>query len=137
MDKTIAFLSPQLCERGTTVALYDYALAHEKAGGISIILYSRLTHKDILIKFQQAFQFVIQFQTMAEVEKLIAELKKKLLSTQEQLDKELADLDKPTDMGDDVDAFDEEADEAEEFSHRQNFGRSIGKCDFFANLFSS
>ena len=34
---------------------------------------------------------------------------------------------------------DEEAceDEAEEFSHRQNFGRSIGKCDFFANLFSS
>ncbi len=74
MDKTIAFLSPQLCERGTTVALYDYALAHEKTGGISIILYSRLTHKDILTKFQQAFQFVIQFQTMAEVEKLIAEL---------------------------------------------------------------
>ena len=48
--------------------------------------------------------------------KNLDELKKRLEKTKEKLESEIADLKKPVDMGDDIDHFDEEADEAEEFS---------------------
>ena len=48
--------------------------------------------------------------------KLQDELKRKLLSTQGELEAQIKELEKPADMGSDVDAFDEETDEAEEDS---------------------
>lgn len=75
MEKVIAFLSVQLCERGTTVALFDYADAHEKNGGISLIFYNYATHPDVLEKFTQRFgNSVVKFSDMADVEKKIEEL---------------------------------------------------------------
>lgn len=72
MEKVIAFLSVQLCERGTTVALFDYADAHEKNGGISLIFYNYATHPDVLKKFTQRFgDSIVKFSDMADVEKKI------------------------------------------------------------------
>jgi len=52
---------------------------------------------------------------MAEINKY-DELKNRLEKTKSKLEHELTELKKPVDMGDDLDHFDEEADEAEEFS---------------------
>jgi DnaK suppressor protein len=51
--------------------------------------------------------------------KILEQLKKKLIATEAQLAGEIAELKKNPDMGSDVDAFDEETDEAEEFSANQ------------------
>jgi DnaK suppressor protein len=48
--------------------------------------------------------------------KIIAEMQAKLEAEKIVLEKELAKLNQPIDMGDDIDSFDEEADEATEFS---------------------
>ncbi len=53
------------------------------------------------------------------------ELKGKLEQLRQQLEKELAAFQKPTDMGDDIDAGDEEADEAEEFSANMGMAQSV------------
>ncbi|PIT93204.1 MAG: RNA polymerase-binding protein DksA [Candidatus Harrisonbacteria bacterium CG10_big_fil_rev_8_21_14_0_10_38_8] len=47
---------------------------------------------------------------------LIAELKARLELSKEKLGRQIKDLDKPVDMGDDIDSFDEETDEAEAYS---------------------
>lgn len=50
------------------------------------------------------------------------ELKRKLHETETALEAEIAKLKTPVDMGDDIDSYDEEADEAEEYSG--NLGQS-------------
>ncbi|MDO8602156.1 MAG: TraR/DksA C4-type zinc finger protein [bacterium] len=53
------------------------------------------------------------------------ELKQKLENIKVQLERELKDFRKPTDMGDDIDALDEEADEAEEFSANSGMAQAV------------
>lgn len=58
-------------------------------------------------------------------QKIKAELKKKLESLKAQLEAELKDFRKPTEMGSEIDAFDTEADEAEEFSANAGMAISV------------
>lgn len=53
------------------------------------------------------------------------EYKRKLEALKEMLTKELNDLRKPTEMGNEVDAFDTEADEAEEFSANAGMAQAV------------
>lgn len=58
MAKTVAFWDNQLCERGTTVALYDYAYYNERVlGNRSVIIYPESPHnvEDVIEKFLHAF----------------------------------------------------------------------------------
>lgn len=48
--------------------------------------------------------------------KIVSEMQAKLEATKKELEKELTGLSAPVDMGDDIDSFDEETDEATEFS---------------------
>lgn len=48
--------------------------------------------------------------------KLLGEFKKKLFAIKDALTRQIAGLRKPVDMGDDIDSFEEEADEATEFA---------------------
>lgn len=57
--------------------------------------------------------------------KIIAEMQAKLEAEKKELEKELAKLNEPVDMGDDVDSFDEEADEAVEFSANQGMAVTL------------
>ncbi len=58
-------------------------------------------------------------------QKVLAQLKSKLEATKIELEKEMAELSKNPDMGSDVDAFDEETDEAEEFSANMGMLESV------------
>jgi RNA polymerase-binding transcription factor DksA len=58
-------------------------------------------------------------------QKVLAQLKSKLESAKLELEKEMAELSKSPDMGSDVDGFDEETDEAEEFSANMGMLESV------------
>lgn len=58
-------------------------------------------------------------------QELQEELKTKLEDTQAELQKEIEELSSPVDMGDDIDSYDEEADEAEEFSANMGAADSL------------
>lgn len=53
------------------------------------------------------------------------EYKKKLLSEKRRLEEELRETEKPESFGADIDAFDEEADEAEEFANRLAIAQAL------------
>ena len=53
------------------------------------------------------------------------ELKKKLEALRAQLEKELQGFKNPTEMGDEIDALDTEADEAEEFSANAGMAQAV------------
>jgi DnaK suppressor protein len=53
------------------------------------------------------------------------ELKKKLEQLKKQLDAELKNFKTPTEMGSEIDAFDTEADEAEEFSANAGMAQAV------------
>jgi DnaK suppressor protein len=55
----------------------------------------------------------------------IEEYKKKLLESEKILKEESEKLEKPTDMGDDVDSFEEEGDEAEQFGAQLGMDKPI------------
>lgn len=55
------------------------------------------------------------------------EFKKELEKTREDLVSQLDDLEKPVEMGSDVDHFDEETDEAKEFSNRLGIIQTLKK----------
>lgn len=55
----------------------------------------------------------------------IAELKIILQDTQKKLEDEIDTLSLPVDMGDDIDSYDEEADEAEEFSANLGMAKTL------------
>ena len=58
-EHTIAFWSDQMCERGTEVALYDYADAAERCLGVSaFVLYDEGAHNNYegaIDKFRRRF----------------------------------------------------------------------------------
>ncbi len=72
--KKIGFLSNQLCERGTTIALYDYAYYNQKLyDNDSIIFYQKnniLNNKNVIYKFENEFK-CYEFNDFSEVEDII------------------------------------------------------------------
>jgi hypothetical protein len=69
---TIGFLQAHLCERGTSVAMYDYARAHSRTG-TSIIFYNPnhpANRPRVVEKFRELFR-LIPFSSMSEVEEKI------------------------------------------------------------------
>lgn len=68
--KIVAFVQPQLCERGTTNAMYDYALANEEiCGNLSVIYYQSknpYNHPSAIEKFKKRFT-VLEFNVFQEV----------------------------------------------------------------------
>lgn len=70
----VAFYSNQLCLRGTTVALYDYAVGNEEElGNTSIIAYRRDSSDndpDIINKFERRFARVHGIQSFADLDGL-------------------------------------------------------------------
>lgn len=77
MSKTVGFLQKHLCERGTTIALYDYAVANEEVcDNISIIFYqssNSLNVPDVVEKFKKRF-IVIEYVSWKDIEKHIDKL---------------------------------------------------------------
>jgi DnaK suppressor protein len=57
--------------------------------------------------------------------KIIAGLKAQLEKTKTELEAELKKLNEPVDMGDDIDSFDEETDEATEYSANQGMAQTL------------
>ena len=75
--KIAGFVSPHLCLRGTTTALYDYACANEDiCGNLSVIFYNP-THPanspEIIEKFRVRFTLV-EYRHFSEIERKIPEL---------------------------------------------------------------
>lgn len=70
----VAFYSNQLCLRGTTVALYDYAVGNEdELGNTSVVAYRRDSpdnDADIIHKFEQRFGRVHGIHDFAELDGL-------------------------------------------------------------------
>jgi glycosyltransferase involved in cell wall biosynthesis len=70
MPKIVGFVSPHLCERGTTTALYDYAVANEQCSNISVIFYTP-SHpancSGVVQKFKDRFT-VLTYNTFQDVE---------------------------------------------------------------------
>jgi DnaK suppressor protein len=64
---------------------------------------------------------------MALKKEFIAEQKRRLLETKAELESELKDLEGVPDMGSDVDSFEEEADEAEEYVTNLSKSDALGK----------
>ena len=68
--KRIAFHDNYLCERGTTVALYDYAHYNRKIlNNDSIILYNRCSSQEVIDKFKE-FR-VFQYNDWSEVDDIL------------------------------------------------------------------
>lgn len=71
----IAFWDNQLCERGTTIAIYDYAYFNQKIlSNESIILYeknNRNNHSDVIEKFKKEFPTTIGVESFNEVDDIL------------------------------------------------------------------
>jgi len=73
MSKTIAFYTNQLCERGTTVAVYDYAHHNETyLGNKSIIIFgnSELNNDKVIDNFKNRF-VCYKVDALSEIEQVI------------------------------------------------------------------
>jgi hypothetical protein len=70
MPKIVGFISEQLCERGTTVAMYDYAVANEKCGNVSIIFHNPFNPhncRGVVKKFKDRFS-VLNYRNFQDIE---------------------------------------------------------------------
>jgi hypothetical protein len=75
MSKIIGFHENQLCERGTTIALYDYAYFNEKLlKNKSIIFYNRNgdNNKEVIKKFEKKFK-CYAYNKFSEIDNIIKE----------------------------------------------------------------
>lgn len=77
--KNVAFIDYNMCERGTTIATYDYALHNEKIlGNKSFIFYdinSKSKKEKVINKFKKQFCDVIGFSNFSEVDNYISQNK--------------------------------------------------------------
>lgn len=77
VTKIVGFPQKHLCERGTTVALYDYAVANEEVcGNISIIFYQPnhpYNSPGVVEKFKKRFT-VLPYNNWSDIEEYIIEL---------------------------------------------------------------
>jgi hypothetical protein len=77
--KTICFYDNQLCERGTTIALFDYAYYNETIlGNKSIIMYGKNAYnnnEDVIKKFEKHFKVIpLEFFNAFDIENTLKEL---------------------------------------------------------------
>lgn len=74
----VAFWDNQLCERGSTTAMFDYALCNQSIlGNESFIFYdcnSRLNKPEIIYMFKQNFEYVVGVSCFADVDDYLKEL---------------------------------------------------------------
>jgi glycosyltransferase involved in cell wall biosynthesis len=75
--KIIGFVQKHLCERGTTVAMYDYAVANEEVqGNVSVIFYQRYhpaNHPKVVEKFKERF-IVVEYSQWSDIENFITDV---------------------------------------------------------------
>lgn len=70
----IAFHTNQLSERGTEVAIFDYAYYHQKRGFISIILFKDIFCQKVYDKFKKEFK-CIQYNNFSDIDQIIIDNK--------------------------------------------------------------
>jgi glycosyltransferase involved in cell wall biosynthesis len=77
VSKIVGFPQKHLCERGTTVALYDYAVANEEVcGNVSIVFYQPshpYNSPGVVDKFKKRFT-VVPYENWSDIEGYITEL---------------------------------------------------------------